>query len=42
MRVANSLMRAATLMKPRRMVSNWASRQNEALGASPRKVCSSQ
>jgi hypothetical protein len=42
MRVTISVTRAATLIKVRRIVSNWASRQNEVLGARPRKVCRSQ
>lgn len=42
MRVFISMARAATLMRPRRNVSNWASLQNDAFGAKPRKLCSSQ
>ena len=32
----------ATLIKLHRMMSNWALRQNEVLGASPRRLWSSQ
>jgi hypothetical protein len=42
MRVTISVTRPATLMRQRRMVSNWASRQKELRGASPRKVSISQ
>jgi hypothetical protein len=42
MRVTISVTRPATLIKLRRIVSNWASRQNEVRGARPRRVDSSQ
>jgi hypothetical protein len=41
-RVASSVTRAATLTSARQIVSSCASRQNEALGARPRRVCRSQ
>src|SRR5262245_42606830 len=40
--VTSSVTRPAALIRAWRMVSNWASRQNEVLGARPRKVCRSQ
>src|ERR1700676_3017632 len=42
MRVTISVTRPATLIRQRRIVSNWASRQNDVRGASPRRVSSSQ
>src|SRR5713226_3172720 len=42
MRVTNSVTRPATLIRQRRMVSNWVSRQNDVRGARPRKVSISQ
>jgi len=40
--VTSSVTRTATLIRPRRSVSNWASRQKEGLGAKPRRPCISQ
>jgi hypothetical protein len=42
MRVTISVTRPATLIRQSRIVSNWASRQNEVLGATPRRVSISQ
>src|SRR3954451_5920253 len=42
MRVTISVTRPATLISASRIVSNWALRQNEVLGANPRRVWSSQ
>jgi hypothetical protein len=40
--VTISVIRPATLIRQRRIVSNWASRQNDVRGASLRRVRSSQ
>ena len=42
MRVTISVTYAAILMRPRRSLSNCVLRQNDVLGAKPRKVCISQ
>jgi hypothetical protein len=42
MRVTISITRAATLIKQRRIVSNWASRQKELRGARLRRLSNSQ
>ena len=42
MRVTISVTRAATLIRQRRIVSNWASRQNDLRGAKPRRVSINQ